>query len=80
MGSSIESRRDEAIPSLPADERQAGFRAALRIERDPREATGWYLHTRIAELDDLTAAQLVACGRAAEVMRFLEAVCSGARD
>jgi hypothetical protein len=80
MGLSIEPRRDEAIPRAPAAEGQAVLRAALRVERDPREAAGWYLHTRIAELDDLTAAQLVACGRAAEVMRFLEAVRSGARD
>jgi hypothetical protein len=80
MGLSIESRRDEAIPSLLTDEGRQVFRAALRIERDPGEAAGWYLHTRIAELDDLTAVQLVACGRADDVMRFLEAVCSGARD
>ena len=80
MGLSSESRWGEAIPLPLADEKQAVFRAALRVERDPREAAGWYLHTRIAELDGLTAAQLVALGRAGDVMRFLAAVCSGARD
>lgn len=80
MGLSSESRRRGATPLFPTDDMLAVCQAALRIECDPREAAGWYLHTRIAELGDLTAAQLVACGRADEVMRFLEDVCSGARD
>ena len=80
MSLSIESRRDGATSRPFADDKLAVFRAALRVERDPREAAGWYMHTCIAELGDLTAAQLVALGRADDVMRFLEAICSGARD
>lgn len=80
MGLSTKSRRDGAT-SLPlADHKLAVFRAALCVERDPREVADWYRHTCIAELGDLTAAQLVALGRVDDVMRFLEAVCSGARD
>jgi hypothetical protein len=80
MGLSSESRPDEVASSSLADDMLAVCRAAARVEHDPDEAAGWYLHTRIAELGDLTAAQLVALGRADDVMRFLEAVCSGARD
>jgi hypothetical protein len=79
MGLSSESRQDGATSLSPIHHMLAVCRAARRVESDPREAAGWYLHTRIAELDDLTAAQLVACGRTDDVMRFLEAVCSGAR-
>ncbi len=56
------------------------WQAAARVEHNPDQAAGWYQHIRIAELDDLTAAQLVARGRAGDVLLFLEAVSSGARD
>lgn len=53
---------------------------AVQVEPDPVEAAFWYHHTRIAELDALTAAQLVSLGRAEEVLGFLVAVRDGARD
>lgn len=80
MGLSSDSRRDSAALLPPASDMLAVCRAASRIERNTDQAADWYLHTRIAELDGLTAANLVALGRTDEVMRFLEAICSGARD
>lgn len=53
---------------------------AVQVEPNPVEAGVWYRRTRIAELDGLTAAQLVSLGRAEEVIGFLVAVRDGVRD
>jgi hypothetical protein len=56
------------------------LRAAVQIEPDPVETGSWYRSTCIAELGGLTAAQLVALGRADEVVGFLLSVRDGRRD
>lgn len=53
---------------------------AVQVEPDPIEAGFWYRRTRIAELDDLTASQLVGLGRVEEVVGFLVSVRDGGRD
>jgi hypothetical protein len=52
---------------------------AMDVEADPVEVAAWYRDTRIAELGDLTAAQLVSLGRANDVIMFLCAVREGRR-
>ncbi|WP_140806201.1 hypothetical protein [Rhodanobacter glycinis] len=56
------------------------LRMAVQVEPHPVEAGFWYQRTRIAELDGLTAAQLVSLGRADDVIRFLLSIRDGARD
>lgn len=53
---------------------------AVQVEPDPIEAGFWYRRTRIAELDDLTASQLVGLGRVEEVVGFLVSVRDGGRE
>jgi len=79
-------------PTSPGDEN--GYRAfielmpvmlavlqmAIRIEPDPIAAALWYRNIAIAELGNLTAAQLVSRGRASEVIAFLRSICDGGRD
>jgi hypothetical protein len=55
------------------------LRMAMDVEADPVEVAAWYRDTRIAELGDLTAAQLVSLGRANDVIMFLCAVREGRR-
>jgi hypothetical protein len=52
----------------------------MQIEPDPAETACWYSHTPIAELDDLTPAQLVLVGRFEDVLRFLCSIRDGKRD
>jgi len=47
---------------------------ALQIELDPLRVREWLIETRIRELGDRTAAELLACGRAREVVCFLQSV------
>jgi hypothetical protein len=56
------------------------LRVAVQVEPDPVETGLWYQRTRIVELDNLTAAQLVSLGRAEEVVGFLVSVRDGRRD
>lgn len=62
------------VPTMPVV-----LRMAMEVEADPVEAASWYRDTRIAELGDLTAAQLVSLGRTDEVIMFLCAVRDGKR-
>jgi hypothetical protein len=55
------------------------LRIAQEIEPNANEMLSWYQHTKINELDSLTAEQLVHDGRAAEVIRFLRSIRSGVR-
>ena len=55
------------------------LRMAREVEADPVALASWYRDTRIAELGDLTAAQLVSLGRADDVIMFLCAVRNGQR-
>ncbi len=55
------------------------LRMAREVETDPVALASWYRDTRIAELGDLTAAQLVSLGRADDVIMFLCAVRNGQR-
>lgn len=50
------------------------------IEPNPDAVMLWYFHTRIEELDSLTAEQLVRDGQACRVLRFLRSIQSGERD
>ncbi|KRE86032.1 hypothetical protein ASG75_10895 [Rhodanobacter sp. Soil772] len=52
----------------------AVLREAVEIEPDPAEVMHWYRATRIAELGHLTAAELVALGRAEAVIAFLRSI------
>jgi hypothetical protein len=52
----------------------AVLRSAAEIERDATRLYAWYMEARIAELGDLTAQQLIAMGRADEVIGFLARV------
>ncbi len=56
------------------------LQTAMQVAADPVEVAAWYCDTPIAELDDLTAAQLVSLGRADEVIVFLRTVRDGKRD
>jgi hypothetical protein len=55
------------------------LRVARQIEPNPSAMIFWYQHVKIAELDSLTAEELVHDGRAGEVVRFLRSVQSGVR-
>jgi hypothetical protein len=55
------------------------LRIAQEIEPNPNVMLSWYQHTKIDELDSLTAEQLVHEGRAADVIRFLRSIQTGAR-
>jgi hypothetical protein len=66
--------------SSSAPEARSVLRAAMQIEADPAETARWYLHTQIAELDNLTPAQLVLVGRFEDVLRFLSSIRDGKRD
>jgi hypothetical protein len=57
----------------------AVLRLAKEIEHEGRALMHWYRRTKILELDSLTAEELVHCGRARDVMRFLIAVRIGLR-
>lgn len=52
----------------------AVLRTAALIETDCAQLYAWYMDTRIHELGALTAQQLVALGRAGEVIAFLHAI------
>ena len=56
------------------------LQTAAAIEPDRAMAMKWYHHTPIAELGYLSAAQLVALGRADAVIAFLQSIEAGARD
>lgn len=58
----------------------AVLRVAAAVEPDPSALQAWYLHTPIAELGYLTAAQLIELGRAEAVITFLRSVLDGCRD
>jgi hypothetical protein len=49
------------------------LKMAAMLEPDPIEAMVWYRNVPIAVLDRLTAAELVAQGRAPAVLAFLRA-------
>jgi hypothetical protein len=55
------------------------LRVARQIEPNPSAMIFWYRHVKIAELDSLTAEELVHDGRAGDVVRFLRSVQSGVR-
>lgn len=57
----------------------AVLRVAAQIEPEPEWVMDWYRRTRIAELGQLTAEQLVAMGRAPVVIAFLQSIRDGAR-
>lgn len=50
------------------------LRAAARIEPNPALVIAWYYSTPIAQLDHLTAADLIAAGRAEDVLKFLRGI------
>jgi len=52
----------------------AVLRSAAEIERNATRLYAWYMESRIAELGDLTAQELIAMGRADAVMAFLAKV------
>lgn len=52
----------------------AVLRAALPLESDKRRLLDWYLSEPIAWCEHFTAAQMVAFGRADEVVAFLQAI------
>ena len=56
------------------------LQTAMQVAADPVKVAAWYCDTTIAELGDLTAAQLVSLGRADEVIVFLRSVRDGKRD
>jgi hypothetical protein len=59
-------------PASPAsDDVLAVLAAAFRIDHDARDVREWFVQTQIWPLDQLTAAELVAAGRAREVLAFL---------
>lgn len=58
----------------------AVLRVALEVEPDPVRVFAWYRHTRIAELGQLTAEQLVLMGRVEAVIGFLHSIRDGERD
>lgn len=58
----------------------AVLRVAAAVEPDPSALLTWYLHTPIAELGHLNAAQLIELGRAEAVISFLRSVLEGDRD
>lgn len=53
-------------------------RVAAQIEPETEWVMDWYRRTRIAELGQLTAEQLVAMGRAPVVIAFLQSIRDGA--
>ncbi|MFK2892409.1 hypothetical protein [Dyella flagellata] len=53
---------------------------AARLEDDPLLLAAWYQTAPIAELNDLTAMELVSQGMATAVMRFLRSIQSGERS
>ena len=55
------------------------LRIARQIEPNPDAMIFWYRHVKIAELDSLTAEELVHGGRTGDVVRFLRSVQSGVR-
>jgi len=57
----------------------AVLHVAAQIEPEPEWVLDWYRRTRIAELGQLTAEQLVAMGRAPVVVAFLQSIRDGAR-
>ena len=57
----------------------AVLRVAAQIEAEPEWVMDWYRRTRIAELGQFTAEQLVAMGRAPVVIAFLQSIRDGAR-
>lgn len=56
------------------------LRLAARLEDDPILLAAWYQTSPIAELDNLTAMELVSRGMATAVMRFLRSIHSGDRS
>lgn len=48
------------------------FHAAALIEPDPRKVMSWYCDTPIAQLNHMTAQELVAIGHANKVLAFLQ--------
>ncbi|MEO9229747.1 MAG: hypothetical protein ABI216_12500, partial [Devosia sp.] len=52
----------------------AVLRAAAKIEPEPAEVMHWYRTIPIVHLSRLTAEELVAGGRADEVLGFLRAI------
>jgi hypothetical protein len=50
---------------------QAILKMAAAIEPDPAESLGWYRTTPIMPMGQKTAQEMVAVGRAEEVMHFL---------
>lgn len=67
-------------PTAAHSEALTVLAAATELEPDLAEAVAWYLLAPIAELDYLTAGELVARGRAQAVLGFLRAVIDGKRD
>jgi hypothetical protein len=57
----------------------AVLRTAASIEPDQNQVMGWYTGDRIMELGDMTAEELVAIGRADEVITFLLSIGDGRR-
>ena len=66
-------------PVPPRTAALAVLEAAAELEPALAEAVAWYLLVPIAELDQLTAGELVAQGREAAVLAFLRAVIDGRR-
>lgn len=52
----------------------AVLRLAQSIEPNPNRLMSWYQNSRIAELDSLTAEELVQRGRARDVLKFLTVI------
>jgi ketosteroid isomerase-like protein len=64
----------DAIPTM-----LVVLQMAMQVEADPVEVASWYRDTGIAELGDLTAAQLVSLGKTGDVILFLHAIRHGER-
>lgn len=63
------STRFNLIPAA-----QAVLSMAAEIEPEPAEVLRWYRTTRIEHMGQQTAAQLVASGRAGDLITFLQAI------
>ncbi len=58
-------------------DRENVLRAATELNSDPAVASAWYSDEALSVFDGKTPAQLVAEGRAADVLRYIEMLSAG---
>jgi hypothetical protein len=58
-------------------DREIVFRAAEELGADPAVAAAWYSSDSLPVFDGKTAEQLVAEGRASDVLRYIEVLGAG---